>query len=313
MSLRTSVSLADLRVLVTGGAGYVGSVLVPRLHRLGARVTVLDVRRGSAPKRPPLAVPDVTFVHGDVRDRGLLEPLLLNADAVVHLAALVGYRACDADPAAAESVNRRATAELARRVGGRPLVFASTASVYGEVAAGVCDEDTPVSPRTLYARTKAEAEKPVLAAGGTVLRPVTGFGLAPRTRWDLLVHHLLLRALRTGVIELYDPEAFRPLVSVQDIAEAVLVCLRAGSGAAGRILNVAVGSLNLTKREIARAIANTVDAEVRRATCGQDPDGRTYRVRADRLNALGFSPTSDLARALDELTAAARATITAGS
>ncbi|KAH6927578.1 hypothetical protein HPB50_005695 [Hyalomma asiaticum] len=184
-------------VLVTGGAGYVGSCLVPLLLERGWRVAVYD-----------------TFAGG-------LGPLLPGVGAVIHLAAVVGYPACSRDPELAEDINVGGTRTLIEQMSpSQRLVYASTGSCYGAVPEGLCTEETPLSPLSVYGRTKAESEDLVLKSGGVALRLATVFGVAPRMRVDLLVNDLSRRALRDGELEVYESDFWRSL----------LHCARRGSG-----------------------------------------------------------------------------------
>ncbi|HIA02657.1 MAG TPA: SDR family oxidoreductase, partial [Myxococcales bacterium] len=253
-----------MKVLVTGGAGYVASALVPMLVDRGHQIWALD-NLSTHQQVPDFSSynGDCRFIAGDVRDVARLSELCPQVDAVVHLAALVGYPICDAKPKEARRTNLLATQNLAAIVGSKtPFVFASTASVYGRVSAPVCDETHPLEPRSLYSQTKAQAETHVLDAGGTVLRPVTAFGAAPQFRWDLLLHQFVQDALRTGRIEVYEGGACRPLIGVHDIARSIVLCLDKSDKCRGQVYNVAAPELMLTKLQIAQSVARVTSAEM---------------------------------------------------
>jgi nucleoside-diphosphate-sugar epimerase len=292
-----------MKVLVTGGAGYIASALIPMLETQGDRVLALDNLRTHGAVASSLTESEsCSFIRADVRDAAIMRESLADVDAVVHLAALVGYPACAAHPKDALSINLHATAQLASLIDGKiPWVFASTASVYGRVLDPICTETHGLAPKSLYSQSKAQAEEHVLQAGGTVLRPVTAFGLAPQFRWDLLVHQFVQDALNHQTIEVYEGHACRPLIGVNDIARAIILCLNKACQTAGQVYNLATEQLTLTKLEIAARVAAATGAEVTEINHQHDPDLRDYRVDAGKLNALGFAAQQSLEDAIDKL------------
>ena len=286
----------SMRVLVTGGAGYVGSTLVPMLLHRGHAVRVLDTFRfGDVGLRRWLPHPGLEVVRGDVRDPEQVRDALRGATAVVHLAAVVGYPACAAEPRLAQSTNVDGTATLlAARHRDQPVVFASTGGVYGHVPHGVCDEDTAVAPLTLYGRTKAAGERLAAQAGNTtILRFATAFGAGPITRLDLLPNDFTLRALRDRQLTVFQPAARRTFLHVHDIARAILFALDHQPRLRDEVLNVGDPALNLTKAGVAALVARHVEVEVDLDGHGHDPDERDYDLRYDRLRGLGFHATVD--------------------
>ncbi|KAH9370557.1 hypothetical protein HPB48_002512 [Haemaphysalis longicornis] len=249
-------------VLVTGGAGYLGSCLVPLLLDRGWKVTVFDTFSWGLTPLLPVA-PRLRLIRGDVRDAAALRDALRGVDAVVHLAALVGYPACSRKPLLAEDVNVGGTKTLVAQLSpGQRLVFASTGSCYGAIGPAPCTEQTPLSPLSVYGRTKAEAEAVVLASGGVALRLATVFGVAPRLRLDLLLNDFTRRALEDGALDVYEPGFWRSMLH--------LVCDRTGS-------------------------------ELHLGAQGYDEDRRNYRVSHDRIRNLGFKASISLEEGLDEL------------
>src|SRR4051794_2068712 len=187
-------------VLITGGAGYVGSVVTGAFLAAGHAVTVLDsLESGGQGLLACAANPRFRFLRGDVRDGRAMREALAGQDAVVHLAAVVGFGACNADPRRAESTNVEGTRTLlAHRQRGQALLFASTGSVYGAVPEGECHEGLDPAPLSLYGRTKLAAERLVLDAGGVAFRFATAFGMSPRMRVDLLINEFVYAAKRRG-------------------------------------------------------------------------------------------------------------------
>ena len=284
-------------VLVTGGAGYIGSVTVGRLLAQGQRVRVLDsLMFGDAALATHRSSPDLELLVGDVRDTAMLARATEGVDGILHLAGLVGDPACALDPALTRSVNVESTvtlAEAAKAAGVRRLVFASTCSVYGAAGEAWLDESSTTLPVSLYAESNLDsaalfAER--LAGSGTelvTLRFATVFGASPRMRFDLVVNLLTARALREGVLEVHGGEQWRPQVHVDDVASALLLALT-HPAAAGRTYNVGSDPLNLRIGELAQAIAARFPAA--KLTVSEARDPRSYRVSFARITGeLGFT------------------------
>ncbi|XP_065297240.1 GDP-D-glycero-alpha-D-manno-heptose dehydrogenase-like isoform X2 [Dermacentor albipictus] len=290
-------------VLVTGGAGYLGSCLVPLLLERGWRVAVYDTfARGLGPLLP--VAHRVRLVRGDVRDGAALASALKGVDAVVHLAAVVGYPACSRDPELAESVNVGGTRTLLEQLSpSQRVVFASTGSCYGAVTDGLCTEETPLSPLSVYGSTKERSEDLVVKHGGVALRLATVFGVAPRMRVDLLVNDLSLRALRDGELEVYEPDFWRTLLHVRDAARAFVLALDRYDEVRGRAFNVGDDTLNVTKAKLARLICERAGGvRLLLGATGRDQDRRDYRVSHALIRKeLGFRASVSLEQGVDEL------------
>jgi nucleoside-diphosphate-sugar epimerase len=242
--------------------------------------------------------PSLRIVRGDVRDARLVREELAKHEAVIHLAAIVGHPACSRDPIAARTTNAGGTENICRGIAkGQRLIHASTGSVYGKVD-GLCTEETPLNPLTLYGETKASAEQTVLAAGGVCLRLATAFGVSPRFRMDLLVHDLAHMALTQRQAVLYEPGARRSFLHVRDMATAFLVALEHHDELAGGCFNVGDESLNLTKAEVARSIQAQVPFQIDESGVGADADARDYAVSYTRFRELGFRPGIGMAEGL---------------
>jgi nucleoside-diphosphate-sugar epimerase len=280
-----------MRILLTGGAGYIGSVLVGSLLREGHSVRVIDLlRRGGQGLLGYCANPAFEFVFGDICDPAALSRALEGADAVVHLAALVGYPACQREPGLARLTNVTGTeALLAARRPGQRLIFASTVSVYGAVPEGTCSEETAPEPVSLYGETKAEAERAVLAAGNSVcLRFATAYGVSPCMRDDLLIHTFVRDAVHSSMLIVYEPDALRSFVHVIDIARSITFVLRQWNDVRGEIYNVGDQSLCLSKRQICQRIMPYLAFEMHFVEFDADQDCRDYSVSFDSLSKKGF-------------------------
>lgn len=284
-----------LNLLITGGAGYLGSVLVPHLLQQGHRVTVLDtLRYGQTSLLDCCANPDFTFVHGDCRDERVLGPLVRTADAILPFAAIVGAPACARDEPAAITVNRDAVRTIERlRAPGQMVLMPITNSGYGIGEPGVaCTEDSPLRPLSLYGRTKVEAEQTLLESGNAItFRLATVFGASPRMRLDLLVNDFVYRAVTDRFVVLFEGHFKRNYVHVRDVASVFCWGLEHYTSMKGRPYNVGLSDANLSKRELCEAIQRHVpgfvyfDSEV-----GQDPDKRDYIVSNARIESTGWRP-----------------------
>ena len=299
-----------MKILVTGGAGYLGSVLVPALLARGDETIVFDTflfgDRGVAGFR---ANPRCTIVAADIRDLVRLESSMKAADAVVHLAALVGDPACEANPTMTAEINAEATrtlSEIAGRANVRRLIFSSTCSNYGvSDPETVTDEQTPLKPISVYAETKIAAEEALLSAHGssvcrTVFRFATIFGTCARMRFDTLLNEFVRDAACAKRLEVYGPSAWRPVVHHRDVVAAVVRCLELPVAAVnGQVFNI-VGS-NHQKRGLAELIhAKVSDATIEYRA--DRPDPRNYRVSGAKWNRLANpGPYATVAEGIDEL------------
>jgi len=291
-----------MKVLVTGGAGYIGSILCPRLLAAGHEVTICDsFMWGVKPILHFANHPRLRIVGEDVRNKDVLQRAVPEHDAVIHLAAIVGYPACAADEPLAVSTNYEATVELCRHVSqDQVLLFASTGSTYGQVE-GVATEETPINPLTLYGRTKRDSEKVVLEAGGVCLRFATLFGVSPRLRLDLLVNDFCYQAYHSKVIIIFEGCHRRTLLHVRDAAAAFAFSLDNAARMRGEIYNVGSTSMNHTKIEVAQVIQRHTPFYLHEADIGEDLDKRNYAVCYAKIGALGYEATVTLDLGIEEL------------
>jgi nucleoside-diphosphate-sugar epimerase len=290
---------------VTGGAGYIGSVLVPELLAAGHKVTVLDnfyFRQASL--NAVCHLPDFQIVRGDSRDETVVKKLMAKADIVIPLAALVGAPLCDRDPIAATSTNRDAIATVVRLASAHQrIILPNTNSGYGVGEAGkMCTEETPLRPISLYGRDKMAAEALVRDAGGVSFRLATVFGMSPRMRLDLLVNDFVYRAVTDRAVVVFEGHFKRNYIHVRDVARAFMMAIERYDTMRGQTYNVGLSDANLSKLELCARIKHVVpDFHVLEGTQGKDPDKRDYIVSNAKIEALGFKPAFPLDAGILEL------------
>lgn len=293
------------RILITGGAGYIGSVLTRALLSRGHAVTVLDnFAFGQSSLLDCCADPAFDVVVADARDADVLRPLVARHDVLIPLAALVGAPACDRDPALATSLNVGAVRTLCGLASPEQrIIFPVTNSGYGIGDASACTEESPLRPVSLYGRTKVEAEGIVLQRENSVsFRLATVFGASPRMRFDLLVNDFVQRAVVDGTLTLFEGHFRRNFIHVRDVARVFAHGLDHFVSMRGRVYNAGLDSANLTKRELCEAIQRQVPAFVfHEAETGTDPDQRDYLVSNARLTSTGFTPAFSLDAGIAEL------------
>jgi nucleoside-diphosphate-sugar epimerase len=295
-----------VRVLVTGGAGYVGSVLCEHLLDAGYRVTVVDnLMYGQSSLAHLCADSRFEFVFGDARDERCVRLLVKDADVIIPLAAVVGAPACDRDPFTARSVNVDAVRLLNRlRSPSQLVVFPTTNSGYGTKAGdALCTEETPLEPISLYGQTKVDAEAELLGSSGTItLRLATVFGMSPRMRLDLLVNHFVYASVTDGYLVIFEKDFKRNYVHIRDVADCMVHCIAHSDQMVGRPFNLGLDAANLSKAELAQKIQEHVPPlYVHYAEVGSDPDKRNYIVSNRRLREAGFEAKRTLDEGIGEL------------
>ncbi len=293
-------------ILVTGGAGYLGSVLVPLLLERGNRVTVVDnFMHQSASLLDCCTNPRFNVMRGDCREESLMRRALRGVDAVIPLAAIVGAPACQLDQVAARTTNLEAVKLLiALRSREQRIIYPTTNSGYGIGEKGkFCTEETPLRPVSLYGQTKVEAERAVLDAGHCVtFRLATVFGMSPRMRLDLLVNDFVYRAVTDRAVTIFEGHAQRNYVHVRDVARAFCHAIEHFDAMQGQPYNVGLSDANLSKVELCQKIQQYVPGFVYlEAPVGEDPDKRDYIVSNEKIERTGFRPEKSLDDGIQEL------------
>ena len=312
---RVTRETEDSRVLVLGGAGYLGSVLVRQLLAAGWRVRVLDsFMFGEQSLQHVSAHPNCELVRGDVRDIGVVVRCMKGCDAVIHLAAIVGDSACEENEQLAAEVNRAATrmlTEVALDCGVRRVLCASSCSVYG-ASESFADETAAVNPLSMYAGMKVESERILLGAGSavfapTILRLSTLFGLSPRMRFDLVVNLFVARAVFLRSITIANGAQWRPLMHVEDAARAFVAGLDAPTEkVSGEVFNAGSTGLNLRIEELGRAVAEEIRGTEIETLANEDR--RNYRVAFSKIRrGLEFNCRRTVEYGIQEIYGAIRA------
>ncbi len=280
-----------------------GAVLVPRLLADGHDVVVFDsLRSGGQTLLPYFQDQRFSFIRGDVTDRDAVRRGVEQADAVVHLAAIVGFPACRKYPALASVTNVDGTRNVVAALNPQqPLVYASSGSNYGRLET-VCTEESPLNPVSLYAITKAEAELIALEAPQcTALRFATAFGVSPRLRLDLLINDFVHQAVVNKQIIVYERSFRRTFIHVRDMARAISFALGNIERMRGESYNVGHESLNLTKEQVALKIRERIPYYLHFAEVGHDDDLRDYEVSYTKIRQLGFETAMSLDEGIAEL------------
>lgn len=298
-----------MKILITGGAGYIGSVLTEVLLHYGHQVTVLDNLSYNQSSLFHLCVNKrLKFVCGDARELSLVHALISDCDVVFPLAALVGVPACDKDMDLAVALNVGSIKTLlkARELSAKDItiIYPTTNSGYGLGTGDVhCTEETPLRPISLYGRTKVEAESLILDAGNSItLRLATVFGMSSRMRLDLLVNDFVYRAVTDGYLVLFEEDFKRNYIHVRDVAETMAYCMRGFRNLKNETYNVGLSDANLSKRELANKIKKHVpQLVIMSSEVGKDPDKRNYIVDNSKLENTGWFPRFSLDDGIIEL------------
>lgn len=295
-----------MNIFITGGAGYLGSILTPRLLALGHQVTVLDsFMYHQTSLLDCCHSSQFSVVRGDVRDERLVSRLAAKADVLIPLACLVGAPACAQHPEEARAINLEAVRTLAKNSSPHQMILSPTTnSGYGVGEDGIyCTEETPLRPVSLYGTLKVELERALLETGHAIsLRLATVCGISPRMRLDLLVNDFTYRAVTDRFIVLFESHFKRNYIHVQDVASAFIHAMEHFDTMKNQAYNVGLSDANLSKMELCQEIQRQVpDFHITESPIGKDPDQRNYIVSNEKIEATGFHPEVSIQAAIAEL------------
>jgi len=293
-------------ILVTGGAGYLGSTMVPDLLQLGHRITVLDsFMYKQASLNHVCHHQNFSVVKGDIRIESVMAPLITKADIVIPLAALVGAPMCSQDPVGATTINHDAIALMLKLLSKQQMVLMPTTnSAYGTGDKNnFCTEESPLNPISLYAKEKVGIEKELLQRENAIsFRLATVFGMSPRMRIDLLVNDFAYRAVHDRFVVLFESSFKRNYVHVRDVSRVFQHAIEHFDKMKGQIYNVGLSDANVSKRELCEHIQKQVpDFVFLDAPVGKDPDQRNYIVSNAKIEATGFKPIYSLDMGIGDL------------
>ena len=296
----------SLNILVTGGAGYLGSTMVPELLSDGHKVTVLDNFMFKQSSLNHCCYhPNFSIIKGDIRQKSVLAPLMKSADVIIPLAALVGAPLCNLDPVGATTINHEAIELMISLISQDQIVLMPTTnSAYGTGDAdNYCNEESPLRPISQYAIEKVEIEKKLMQQQNAIsFRLATVFGMSPRMRIDLLVNDFTYRAVNDGFVVLFESHFKRNYVHVRDVSRVFRHALNNHDSMKGEIYNVGLSEANVSKKELCQTIKKQlpnfiyVDEQI-----GKDPDQRNYIVSNQKIEATGFKTEFSLDRGIGEL------------
>jgi nucleoside-diphosphate-sugar epimerase len=293
-----------MKVLITGGAGYLGSVLTETLLNKGYDVTVIDNLTYKQISLTPFShYENFNFILGDVRDEALLKKLVSENDIIIPLAAIVGMPACDANPELTIKINYEQIKNITEWISNNQMVIIpNTNSQYGS-SNEIITEDSPFKPLSLYAKTKCDAEKAVLDSGnGIALRLATVFGVSYRMRMDLLVNDFVYKALTDGYLVLFESHFIRNYIHIRDIANTFLFMIENYEKCNNNTFNVGLSSANCTKLDLAKSIKKYVpDLIIVENNFKKDFDQRNYRVSNEKLESMGWNANYSLDKGINEL------------
>jgi nucleoside-diphosphate-sugar epimerase len=293
-----------MKILVTGGAGYIGTTLLPLLLKRKYKVTVVDsLLYGGVQLLPFFKDKNFSFVEGDIRDKKLMKSLVKDKDIIIHLAAIVGYPSCEKDKFLAKTTNLDGSKIIANLVSkDQYILFGSTSSNYGAVKEGMCTEETKLNPKSFYGETKTKAELFLREnSTTTAFRFATAFGLSPRLRLDLLINEFVYLCMSQGYLVVYEPNFMRSFIHVTDMARSFLHAIDNYDVMKNEVYNIGSNKLNYTKEEVAEKTKKLTGAFVHYENYDNDVEKRNYLISYDKINATGFKTKVGLDKGLEEL------------
>ena len=296
-----------MKILITGGAGYLGSVITQKLLESGYSVVVLDkLIFNQLSLLSFTSNPNFKFIYGDVRDTNLLKKLVDECDTIIPLAAIVGFPACDADPKLAHEINFEQIKNIVDWIKGtdKKILYPNTNSGYGVGEDGEhCNELSPLKPISIYGKTKVDAEKYILEnTDGICFRLATVFGVSSRMRVDLLVNDFTYKAITDKYIVVFERNFKRNFIHIKDVASAFIFMIENYDTYKGEVFNVGLSDANLSKKELLEKIQTYVkDFAVSYNDYYEDPDKRDYIVSNEKIESTGWKPVWNLDKGIEEL------------
>jgi len=294
-----------MKIFITGGAGYLGSVIVGKMLNAGHEVVVLDkLLFNQTSLLSYTSNPKFKFIYGDVRNVELLQTLCKEADVIIPLAAIVGFPACASDPKLAREINFDQIFNIVKFAKDKKILYPNTNSGYGlGTGQRECTQESPIAPISVYGQTKCDSENFLRANTSAItFRLATVFGVSPRMRTDLLVNDFTYKAITDKYIVIFEKNFKRNFIHVEDVASAFLFMLENYETYKGEIFNVGLSSANLSKQELLEKIQSHVkDFAVSYNDFYEDPDKRDYIVSNTKIEATGWKPEWDLDMGIKQL------------
>ena len=296
-----------MKILITGGAGYLGSVITGKMLNAGHEVIVLDkLIFNQVSLLSYTSNPNFKFIHGDVRNEVLLDKLCNKVDVIIPLAAIVGFPACASEPELAKEINFKQIVNIVKYCNGKgkKILYPNTNSGYGLGTGQVeCDEESPLTPISVYGQTKCEAENFLrTSTDAIVFRLATVFGVSPRMRTDLLVNDFTYKAITDKYIVVFEKSFKRNFIHIQDVANVFLFMLTNYEQYKGEVFNVGLSDANLSKQELLEKIQSHVNKfAVSYNDYYEDPDKRDYIVSNTKIESTGWYPKWTIDMGIKEL------------
>ena len=294
------------KIFITGGAGYIGTTLIPLLLEKGHIVTVYDslIFNNGDKLLPFMTNKNFNFIFGDIREEEKIKKHIGDYDIIIHLAALVGFPICrEKGYDESYDINVVGTEIILKNLkSNQYLLYGSTGSNYGEVT-NVCTEETPLNPLSIYGKTKTIGEQKVLEReNSTAFRFATAFGVSSRLRLDLLVNDLTYKIMKEGYAVIYESHFMRTFIHVKDIAKVFLFAIENQNSMKNNVYNVGSDYMNFSKKQVCDIIQKYIpESYFNFADVGQDADKRNYVVSYEKINKLGFETSVSLEEGIEEL------------